>query len=170
MWINLSGQSVGDREFHRDAINMLRAAGEDVCQRICLEITETTAVTNISDAARFIISLRELNVHTALDDFGAGASSFGYLKSLPVDVLKIDGQFIENLIGNPLNAAAVRCFVDVAGVLGLKTVAEYVQTSAALEYVKDLGVDYAQGFLLHKPEPIGQLLERVLGVKARRAI
>ncbi len=170
LWINVSGQSVGDREFHRDAIEMFRKAGSEVCQRICLEITETTAVTNICDAAHFIISLRELNVHTALDDFGAGASSFGYLKSLPVDVIKIDGQFIDNLIDNPLNAAAVRCFVDVAGVMGLQTVAEFVETTDALEYVKDMGVDYAQGFLLHKPEPIGRLLDSALGVRDRVAM
>ena len=167
LWINLSGRSVGDREFHLEAIKMLKAAGDEVCQRICLEITETSAVTNISDAADFIISLRALKVHTALDDFGAGASSFGYLKSLPVDALKIDGQFIDNLIGDPLNAAAVRCFVDVAGVLGLKTVAEFVQTPESLAYVKAMGVDYAQGFLLHKPEPIAQLLSHVLDLQGR---
>ena len=170
LWINLSGQSVGDREFHRDAIEMFKQAGDAVCQRICLEITETTAVTNITDAAHFVTSLRALNVHTALDDFGAGASSFGYLKSLPVDALKIDGQFIDSLIDNPLNAAAVRCFVDVAEVLGLKTVAEFVQTTDALDYIKDMGVDYAQGFLLHKPEPIGCLLDKVLGVREKVAM
>ena len=162
LWINLSGQSVGDRDFHQDALLMFEKAGPAVCERICLEITETSAVTNISDAAHFICSLRALNVSTALDDFGAGASSFGYLKSLPVDVLKIDGQFIGYLIDDPLNAAAVRCFVDVADVLDLKTVAEFVETTDALDYVRDLGVDYAQGFLLHRPVPIDYLLNNVL--------
>ncbi|WP_205737873.1 EAL domain-containing protein [Granulosicoccus antarcticus] len=166
LWINLSGQSVGDREFHRDAIEMLTQAGSEICECICLEITETAVVININDAADFILSLRALNVKTALDDFGAGASSFSYLRNLPVDALKIDGQFIGNLVENPLNAAAVRCFVDVAEVVGLRTVAEYVQTPEALAYVKELGVDFAQGFLMHEPEPIGQLLRRSLGAQS----
>lgn len=158
LWINLSGQSVGDREFHRDAIHMLTNAGADICQRICLEITETAAVTNITDAARFIDRVKTLGVTTALDDFGAGTSSFGHLKRLPVDVLKIDGQFIRTIIDDPLDAAAVRCFVDVAGIIGLETVAEHVDSLPVLERVKALGVDYAQGFLLHEPEPIDQVL------------
>ncbi|WP_205737872.1 EAL domain-containing protein [Granulosicoccus antarcticus] len=159
LWVNLSGQSVGDREFQRDAIQMLDRAGSDIRQRICLEITETAAVTNIADAAVFIEKLRTLNVRTALDDFGAGVSSFGYLKSLPVDTLKLDGQFISNIINDPLAAAAVRCFVDVAEVVGLTTVAEHVENAEVLARVQSLGVDYVQGFLLHEPEPIGQVLE-----------
>ncbi|MGQ7847402.1 EAL domain-containing protein [Granulosicoccus sp. 3-233] len=159
LWINLSGQSVGDREFHGEAIQMLMNAGPEICRCLCLEITETAAVTNINDAARFIDRLRSLGVTTALDDFGAGTSSFGHLKSLPVDVLKIDGQFISSIIDDPLNAAAVRCFVDVAGVIGLKTVAEHVDCPDVLERVRSMGVDYAQGFLLHEPESIDEVLE-----------
>ncbi len=159
LWINLSGQSVGDREFHREAIYMMKEAGPDICESLCLEITETAAVTNITDAARFIDQMRTLGVKTALDDFGAGASSFGYLKSLPVDVLKIDGQFISSIIDDPLNAAAVRCFVDVADVIGLKTVAEHVDSPDVLERIRSMGVDYAQGFLLHEPEPIAEVLD-----------
>lgn len=163
LWINLSGQSVGDREFHREAIEMLLKAGPEIRCRLCLEITETAAVTNITDAARFIDRLGALDVTTALDDFGAGASSFGYLKSLPVDVLKIDGQFISNLITDPLDEAAVRCFVDVAGIIGLKTVAEHVDCPEVLERVRALGVSYAQGFLLHKPEPLARVLAASAG-------
>ncbi len=124
--VNLSGQSVGDRAFHRWAVEVLEAAGPEICSKLCLEITETVAVTNLADAAVFIEQLRTLKVRVALDDFGAGASSFGYLNVMPVDVLKIDGQFIRDLLVNPLHAAAVRCFIDVAGVAGLKTVAEFV--------------------------------------------
>jgi EAL domain-containing protein (putative c-di-GMP-specific phosphodiesterase class I) len=94
----------------------------------------------------------------ALDDFGAGASSFGYLKSLPVDFLKIDGQFIRNLVNDPLDQAAVRCFVEVARLVGMKTVAEFVDSEAALARLRDLGVDHAQGYLIHKPEPIDDLI------------
>ena len=155
--INLSGQSVGDRAFHRHAIDALTEAGSAVCRRICLEITETAAVTNMADAAIFIEQVRALGARVALDDFGAGASSFGYLKTLKVDLLKIDGSFIRDMIDDPLDAAAVRCFVDVARVVGVKTVAEFVDRPEVLARVREIGIDYAQGFLLHKPEPIENL-------------
>ena len=155
--VNLSGQSIGDRAFHRYAIDLLSAAGESVCSRLCLEITETSAVTNISDAAMFVKNVKAIGVQTALDDFGSGASSFGYLKALPVDFLKIDGQFIQRL-DDRLNQAAVRCFVEVASVVGVKTVAEFVDAPQLLAKVRALGIDYAQGFLLHRPVPIDELL------------
>jgi diguanylate cyclase (GGDEF)-like protein len=157
--VNLSGQSIGDREFHRHAIGLLDQAGEAVRRCLCLEITETAAVTNMGDAALFIDRVHALGVRVALDDFGAGASSFGYLKTLAVDLLKIDGQFIKNLIEDPLDDAMVRCFVDVAKVVGVKTVAEFVDRAETLARVRGIGIDYAQGFLLHEPEAI----ERVLG-------
>lgn len=157
--INLSGQSLGDRAFHRHALDALAAAGAAVCQRICLEITETAAVTNMADAAVFIDQARALGIRIALDDFGAGASSFGYLKTLKVDMLKIDGSFIRDVIDDPLDDAAVRCFVDVAGVVGVKTVAEFVDRPEVLQRVRELGIDYAQGFLLHRPEPIENLFQ-----------
>jgi len=156
--INLSGQSIGDRAFHRHAIDVLTAAGSAVCERVCLEITETAAVNNMADAAVFIEQARALGVRIALDDFGAGASSFGYLKTLKVDLLKIDGQFIRDLINDPLDDAAVRCFVDVARVIGVKTVAEFVDRPEILQRVRDIGIDYAQGFLLHRPELLADVL------------
>ena len=158
--VNLSGQSIGDRSFHRMAIELLKVAGAPACARLCLEVTETAAITNMADASLFIDQVRQLGVRVALDDFGAGASSFGYLKSLKVDMIKIDGQFIKDIIDDPLDDAAVRCFVDVAKLLGLQTVAEYVDRSEVLERVRAIGIDHAQGFLLHRPEPI----ERVLGL------
>jgi diguanylate cyclase (GGDEF)-like protein/PAS domain S-box-containing protein len=163
--INLSGQSLGDRAFHRHAIEALTEAGPAVCQRICLEITETAAVTNMADASVFIEQVHALGVRVALDDFGAGASSFGYLKTLKVDLLKIDGSFIRDVIDDPLDDATVRCFVEVARVVGVKTVAEFVDRPEVLARVREIGVDYAQGFLLHRPEPI----ENLFGVGARLA-
>ena len=156
--VNLSGQSIGDRAFHTHAIAVLQAAGPAVCRSLCLEITETAAVNHMADAARFIHSVRALGVRIALDDFGAGASSFGYLKTLAVDVLKIDGQFIKNLLDDPLDDATVRCFVDVARVVGVKTVAEFVDRAEVLARVRELGIDHAQGYLLHRPEPIENVL------------
>jgi EAL domain-containing protein (putative c-di-GMP-specific phosphodiesterase class I) len=145
---------VGDRSFIRQLIDMLHSAGSYVCKRLCVEITETAAITNLADASYFIDQMHELGVRVALDDFGAGSSSFGYLKNLSVDVLKIDGQFIKDLLVDPLDAAAVRCFVDVAQVVGLKTVAEFVDSKEVFERVRALGIDYAQGYLMHKPQAI----------------
>ena len=157
--INLSGQSIGDRSFHSYVVEHLVELGPKICQRLCLEITETAAITNMADASRFIEQVHDLGVRIALDDFGSGASSFGYLKSLNVDYLKIDGQFIKDLLEDPLDDVAVRCFVDVARVVGLETVAEFVDCPYVLKRVKELGIDFGQGFLLHKPGPIEGLLQ-----------
>jgi diguanylate cyclase len=175
MSVNLSGQSIGDRAFHGVAVEMLRAAGTAVCQRVCLEITETAAVTNLADASLFINQVRSLGVRIALDDFGAGASSFGYLKTLTVDLLKIDGQYIKDILSEPIHDVMVRCFVDVARVVGVKTVAEFVDKPAILTRIREIGIDYAQGFLLHRPEPIELVVAKNAenpgpGIRARRAL
>ncbi len=157
LWVNLSGQSFSDVRFQRDTLERLRSAGRELCESLCFEITETAAVRNLSDAANFINDLRDLGVRIALDDFGAGASSFGYLKSLPVDYLKIDGQFVRDLQEDRLDAAAVRCFAEVARIMGIRTVAEFVETPEVLERLQEIGIDFAQGWLLHRPVPIGEL-------------
>ncbi|MEK8051884.1 EAL domain-containing protein [Ideonella sp. DXS22W] len=157
--VNLSGQTIGDRSVHGQVMGMLREAGPQVCSRLCLEITETAAITRLADAALFIEQVRAAGVRVALDDFGAGVSSFGYLKSLRVDKLKIDGQFIRQLEDDALEAAAVRCFVDVARVAGLETVAEFVETEGQRQRLCQLGVNYAQGYLLHEPAPLHTLFE-----------
>ncbi|MFL6625577.1 MAG: EAL domain-containing protein [Vitreoscilla sp.] len=156
--VNLSGQSVGDSTFHRWALDLLANAGPALCGALCLEITETAAVTNIAEAAAFIDQVRAFGVKVALDDFGAGAASFGYLKTLRVDTLKIDGQFVRDLVDDPLDEVAVRCFADVAKVMGLTTVAEFVDKAAVLERLQAMEVDFAQGYLLHEPAPIGELV------------
>ncbi|MEY4764019.1 MAG: hypothetical protein RI907_692 [Pseudomonadota bacterium] len=155
--VNLSGQSIGDPAFHAFAEELLRDAGFDV-RKLCLEVTETAVITRLDEARGFIEKLRALGVRIALDDFGAGASSFGYLKQLPVDCLKIDGQFVRNLTLDPLDQAAVRCFIDVARVLGLQTVAEFVDRPDTVEALRGLGVDFAQGYLFHRPEPVALAL------------
>jgi diguanylate cyclase (GGDEF)-like protein/PAS domain S-box-containing protein len=156
--INLSGQSVGDKVFHEWAIELLSSTGKDICKRICLEITETSAITNLQDATIFIKKVQNLGVRVSLDDFGSGASSFGYLKSIPVNFLKIDGQFVKDIITDPLDEVAVRCFIDVAKVVGIQTVAEFVDNEEVLSRLKTMGVHYAQGYLLHKPSPINELI------------
>lgn len=152
--INLSHQSIGDRMFHRQVCKRLAQAGEAICSKLCFEITETSAVSNLSDTSLFIDQVRALGVRIALDNFGAGASSFSYLKELNIDIIKIDGRFIKDLVHDPIDNATVRCFIDVANVLGLKTVAECVDKPDLIYRVKELSIDYAQGFLLHKPEPM----------------
>ena len=152
--VNLSGQSLGDRAFHKWAVGMLNKADAAVCSRLCLEITETAVITNMSDAMIFIEAVRKLGVSIALDDFGSGLSSFGYLRHFTIDYLKIDGQFIRKLSEDALSEATVNCFIAVAKVLGVKTVAEYVSDPMIASKLRALGVDYAQGFYIHKPEPI----------------
>lgn len=150
--VNLSGQSIGDRAFHRFVLELLSSAGSRICHLICFEITETVAVTNLTDAAIFINDVRQLGAKVALDDFGAGASSFTYLKNLSVDIIKIDGQFVRNVTTDPLDTVAVKCFIDLAKVVGVKTVAEFIDRTETLNRMSELGVDYVQGFLLHQPE------------------
>mgnify|MGYP000073366542 CR=1 FL=1 len=164
--VNLSGHSIGDRAFHAAALQLLDRAGRTLCERLCLEITETAAITNMADAKAFIVEARERGVRIALDDFGAGVSSFGYLRQLPVDAIKIDGQFVQRLLDDALDDATVRCFVDIARVLGVSTVAEFVDDPAILERLRELGVDYAQGYLLHKPETLADALTPDVGHRA----
>lgn len=155
--VNLSGQSIGDPTFHHYMQELIAETSVDV-RKLCLEITETSAITNLADAGAFIDGMRQRGVRMALDDFGSGASSFGYLKNLPVDYLKIDGQFIKALVHDPLDQATVRCFCEVARVLGIRTIAEFVETEATLHELRKLGVDHAQGYLVHKPQPLHELL------------
>jgi diguanylate cyclase (GGDEF)-like protein/PAS domain S-box-containing protein len=155
--INLSGQSIGDRAFHRVATELISRLQFDPA-KLCFEITETAAITHMGDAAEFIRNVRQLGVRVALDDFGAGASSFGYLKMLPVDFLKIDGQFIRDLLHDRLDHTAVRCFRDVASVSGIRTIAECVETPEILAELRTIGIDFAQGFLIHRPQALDRMM------------
>jgi len=156
--INLSGQSIGDRDFHHYVTALINTIAFDH-QKLCFEITETTAITNLSDAKLFFESMQAFGVRFALDDFGSGVSSFGYLKSLPVDYLKIDGQFIQGLADDAVDQATVRCIREVATITGKKTVAEFVETEAVEALLRDIGIDYAQGFLRHRPQAIDTILD-----------
>lgn len=160
--INLSGRSIGDRAFHRHAIEVLDAVGPAICSRLSLEITETAAVANIADASFFIEQVHALGVRVALDDFGAGAASFGYLRALRVDSLKIDGQFVKGLQTDPISKVTVTCFIELARIMGIPTVAEFVDHPDILEAVQALGVDFAQGYLIAKPQPLPEFCARYL--------
>ena len=155
--INLSGQSVCDTELADFIIGMLRRFEVDP-QNICFEVTETVAIANFSTAIEFINRLRGLGCRFALDDFGSGLSSFGYLKRLPLDFLKIDGLFVRDMLNDPVDLAMVRTINDVARVLKLQTIAEWVEDEATLDALKSIGIDYAQGFHVSKPTLVSELL------------
>jgi diguanylate cyclase (GGDEF)-like protein len=156
--VNLSGQSISDPAFLRQIAEVVAGAHIDH-RKLCFEVTETVAITNMADATAFVDAMREHGIRFALDDFGAGASSFGYLKTLKVDYLKIDGQFIRDLIDDPLDRATVRCFRDVAAAVGTRTIAEFVETDAVAALLREIGIDYGQGYLYHRPEPIDAVLQ-----------
>ena len=164
--LNISGQSVVDPCFRQTLDQLLEQAGPEISRRLCFEITETAAIANVPAAVHFITTVRKRGSSVALDDFGSGFASFGALKSLPVTHLKIDGQFVAGVIDDPFDAVAVRCFVEVAEVMGLCTVAEYVESPLVLERLRQLGVHDAQGHYLHSPEPFETLLA---GDSANRA-
>ena len=148
--INLSGASIGDDQF-LDYVRENFARFRIPHASICFEITETTAVTSLSKAAEFIGALREPGCRFALDDFGVGVSSFTYLKQLPVDYLKIDGSFVKNMLTDPVDAAMVEAIHRIARVMGKQTIAESVETAAALDALRSVGIDYAQGNAIAPP-------------------
>jgi diguanylate cyclase (GGDEF)-like protein/PAS domain S-box-containing protein len=154
--VNLSAKSVADPQMTAFVAGELANAGLDG-RGLCIEMTETAAVINIDRAQRFARELTELGCEFALDDFGAGFASFYYLKHMLFDLLKIDGEFIRDLPGSPVNQLVVRSVVAIAQGLGKRTVAEFVGDAETLELVRDYGVDFAQGFYLATPEPLDAL-------------
>jgi diguanylate cyclase (GGDEF)-like protein/PAS domain S-box-containing protein len=151
--INLSGQSLGDETFLEDALSYLKSSRVDT-SRIYFEITETNAVAHLGRALRFIGALKEKGCRFILDDFGSGFSSFSYLRNLPVELLKIDGQLVRDMARDPVLKTMVRSIHEVSHSIGLKTIAEWIEDESTLEALRELGIDYGQGFLLHRPEPI----------------
>jgi diguanylate cyclase (GGDEF)-like protein/PAS domain S-box-containing protein len=151
--INLSGLSVANEEFLQFVLQSIDSKKVDA-SRICFEITETAAIQNLSKANRFIALLRERGCFFALDDFGSGLSSFAYLKTLPVDYLKIDGFFVRDMCEDRINFELVKSINDIGHVMGMRTIAEFVENDATLGALKDIGIDYAQGFGINIPKPI----------------
>ncbi|MEA2424292.1 MAG: hypothetical protein QOH13_702, partial [Thermoleophilaceae bacterium] len=156
--VNLSGRSMGDAELFEVLEHDLRETGIDA-SKLVLEITETAAIENMEEARIFAERLAALGCRLALDDFGSGFGSFYYLKHLPFDYLKIDGDFVRNLLRNPVDQAVVRSIVQIADSVGYETIAEFVTDAATLEAVRGYGVNFAQGFHVGMPEPI-ELLPR----------
>lgn len=154
--INLSGSSIGNEECLEN-IKRDIARYRIPTQYLCFEITETAAMNDPEAARHFIAELKALGCRFALDDFGSGLSSFGYLKKLPVDYLKIDGIFIRDLVNNEVDQAMVASINNIAHIMGLKTVAEFVENEATRALLQETGIDYAQGYLISRPSPLEQL-------------
>lgn len=155
--VNLSGVSLKDREF-RSWLRTTLSENPGLGQVLCFEITETAAIGDLVTINNFITDLRQFGCRFALDDFGSGLSSFSYLKNLQVDFLKIDGAFVHEMAQNTLDYSMVEAIHYISRKVGLKTVAEFVESEAILNCLRSIGIDYAQGDYLHKPEPIATLL------------
>ena len=154
--VNVSAQSIADPAF-LDHVNLLLDQHPGVAQRLCFEITETAVIANLDDACRFIDGMRARGCCIALDDFGSGLSSFGYLKRLAVDILKIDGAFIRDLAKGESDLALVRSMSQMGQALGKVTIAEWVESEAVMAQLREVGIGYVQGYAVHVPCPLADL-------------
>ena len=155
--VNLSGKSIGDARVAACIEEAISQAGIDpAC--LVVELTETTAITNIEDAKTFAHRLHARGCRLALDDFGAGFGSFSYLKSLPFDYVKIDGDFIHGLATSPLDQLVVQAIVGIARGMGKKTIAEFVPDEATGRLLEKSGVDFAQGYHVGPARPLREVL------------
>ncbi len=155
--INLSGQSLTESGFLDFIINKFDETGMQP-EKICFEITETAAIANLSMASNFINTLRNIGCSFALDDFGSGLSSFGYLKNLPVDYLKIDGMFVRDIASDPIDCAMVKSINEIGQVMGMETIAEFVENDEIIGMLEEIGVDYVQGYAFGRPVPLAEIL------------
>ncbi|MGK5018076.1 EAL domain-containing protein [Janthinobacterium sp. HLS12-2] len=151
--VNLSGMSLADTGL-QDYITGQFVQYAIAPEQICFEITETAVIANLPKAQVFMRQLKAMGCRFSLDDFGSGFSSFAYLKALPVDYLKIDGVFVRGIATNAINRAMVKAINEVGHVMGLKTVAEYVENAETLAIIRELGIDYAQGYAVGSPRPL----------------
>jgi diguanylate cyclase (GGDEF)-like protein len=154
--INLSGVSLKSLEFRKHLVSLLQSR-EHLGKHLCFEITETAAIGNLSVVNDFIQNLKQIGCRFALDDFGSGLSSFTYLKNLNVDFLKIDGAFVKNMATDSVDYSMVEAIHRIGQQVGLKTIAEYVESESVMACLRKIGVDFAQGSYLHRPEPLETL-------------
>jgi diguanylate cyclase (GGDEF)-like protein/PAS domain S-box-containing protein len=155
--VNVSGTSLNEQSFLEFVLQ--HASDPAVAKSLCFEITETAAVTNLSNATYFMRELQARGCKFSLDDFGTGLSSFMYLKTLPVDFLKIDGQFISQIAADPIDRSMVEAITKVGRALGIFTVAECVESHAVLQELQRIGVDFVQGYYMAQPKPIAELFK-----------
>jgi diguanylate cyclase (GGDEF)-like protein/PAS domain S-box-containing protein len=151
--INISGQTLGDSEFLEFVVDCFDHTGANPAD-ICFEVTESAVVANLDHARRFIGVLHGMGCEFALDNFGSGLSSFSTLKTLPMDYLKIDGSFISNLAVDTVNQAMVGAMIELSRTLNFRVVAEHVEDQLSLDTVREMGIDFAQGFIIGRPQPL----------------
>jgi len=163
--INLSGSSLGDEGLHRFIRERL-SHHQVPPPAVCFEVTETSAISNLNNALQFMSTMRRLGCRFALDDFGSGLSSFGYLKNLPVDYVKVDGGFVKDMLADPTSERMVAAINNISHVMGLKTIAEFVENQAIADRLREMGVDYAQGWGMGRP----QRLEDLMNLNPQRAL
>jgi EAL domain-containing protein (putative c-di-GMP-specific phosphodiesterase class I) len=162
--INLSGQSVGDDDFLSFIKSQISLYNLNPT-KICFEITETAAISNLNKATEFITELKTLGCVFALDDFGSGLSSFAYLKNLPVEYIKIDGMFVRDIANDPIDKEMVRSITSIAIAMNKKTIAEFVENDEIKNILAEMGVDYVQGYGIAKPQPLDELTMDILNTK-----
>ncbi len=155
--LNLSGHSIDDHRLLDFIVDQLRETGLPP-ERVCFEITETAAISDIDSAKTFIRVLKEIGCKFALDDFGSGHSSFLYLRDLEVDYLKIEGHLVRDITRDPVSHAFVRSIGDIGKIMGKRTIAEHVESDDVLDAIMEIGIDFAQGYLVGRPEPLSRWL------------
>jgi EAL domain-containing protein (putative c-di-GMP-specific phosphodiesterase class I) len=155
--INLSGQSLCSPQFV-DYLESQLKASKLPCERFCFEVAETSAISNLRPLGEVFSRLRAMGCRFALDDFGSGLSSFGYLKNLKIDYIKIDGGFVRDMINDDMDAAMVQAINQIAHVMGVQTIAEFIETRDIFEQLCRIGVDYGQGHNIATPRPIEELI------------
>ncbi len=162
LFVNLSGQSLCHEESLQAIVDLLgrQSVPDDL---FCFEVTETAAIANLSSARHFMQTLKRFGCQFALDDFGSGLSSFGYLKNMPVEYLKIDGGFVKDMLQDRIDESMVEAINHIGHIMGLETIAECVEDPATLERLVDIGVDYAQGFGIRRPFPLAELTAPATG-------
>ena len=156
--INLSGQSITNMKFLDFVLDKMEEKAIPA-EQICFEITETAAISNLKKASKFISVLRRMGCRFALDDFGSGLSSFGYLKNLKVDYLKIDGMFVKDIVDDVIDFAMVKSINEVGQLMGMETIAEFVENDGIRDMLRLVGVNYVQGYGIGKPEPLSGIWE-----------
>ena len=156
--VNLSGRSIGSQSFHKFLHESLTGSRIDLSS-LCFEITETAVVDNVEKSVEFINSIKQLGVKFSLDDFGTGLSSFSYLKQFPVDYLKIDGEFVRDIIEDDKSYVFVRSMTEVGHALEMKVIAEFVESDTMFNKLREANVDYIQGYQVGRPVPIQSLVE-----------
>jgi diguanylate cyclase (GGDEF)-like protein len=156
--INLSGRSLNDESFLGFVLKQIHESQVPV-EKVAFEVTETTGVENLSEAADFIMAVKETGCLFSLDDFGTGMSSYAYLKNLPVNYLKIDGAFVKDIVNNSSDYAVVKSICEIGHFMGKKVIAEFVENAEILAVLKELGVDYAQGYGIEKPRILADLVK-----------